>query len=178
MSRRQGKSQSGYSQLLEGSNLVSARAVNLNCHHKHCYHIAKAIRGMNAEDAKDYLEDVVSKKKAIPYQRRSRKGRGGNTMAGHRKGKLGPGKFPHKASLEFIKLINSAMDNARQRFDDIDAEDMVITHVAAHRGQVATNMRPRARGRATPSNHYQVNLEIFLEYFDEDEVLEQEDEDF
>jgi hypothetical protein len=64
------------------------------------------------------------------------------------------------------------------RFDDIDAEDMVITHVAAHRGQVATNMRPRARGRATPSNHYQVNLEIFLEYFDEDEVLEQEDEDF
>ena len=55
---------------------------------------------------------------------------------------------------------------------------MVITHVAAHRGQVATNMRPRARGRATPSNHYQVNLEIFLEYFDEDEVLEQEDEDF
>ena len=99
-------------------------------------------------------------------------------MAGHRKGKLGPGKFPHKASLEFIKLINSAMDNARQRFDDIDAEDMVITHVAAHRGQVATNMRPRARGRATPSNHYQVNLEIFLEYFDEDDELGQDDEDF
>ena len=57
------------------------------------------------------------------------------------------------------------MENARQRFDTIDAEDMTITHVAAHRGQVATNWRPRAMGRATPSNHYQVNLEIFLEHF-------------
>jgi large subunit ribosomal protein L22 len=169
MSRKQGSSQSGYTQLLEGSNLVSARAVNLDCHHKHCYHIAKAIRGMNVETAINYLEDVVDKKRAIPYQRRSRKGRGGNTMAGHRKGKMGPGKFPNKASKEFIKLINSAMDNARQRFDTIDPEDMVITHVAAHRGQVSTNWRPRARGRATPSNHYQVNLEIFIEYFDEED---------
>ena len=169
MSRTRGNPQHGYTQLLEGSNLVTARAVNLDCHHKHCYHIAKAIRGMNAETAVDYLEDVVQKKRAIPYQRRSRKGRGGNTMAGHRKGKMGPGKFPNKASKEFIKLINSAMDNARQRYDTIDPEDMVITHVAAHRGQVSTNWRPRARGRATPSNHYQVNIEIFLEFFDDEE---------
>ena len=97
-------------------------------------------------------------------------------MAGHRKGKMGPGKFPNKASREFIKLLNGAMDNARQRFDDIDAEDMVITHVAAHRGQVATNMRPRAMGRATTSNHYQVTLEIFLEYFgDDDEEIGEEE---
>ena len=177
MSRIQGKSQSGYTQLLQGSNLVTARAVNIDCHHKHCYHISKAIRGMNAELAIQYLEDVIDKKRAIPYQRRSRKGRGGNTMAGHRKGKMGPGKVPNKASKEFIKLINSAMDNARQRYDTIDPEDMMITHVAAHRGQVSTNWRPRARGRASPSNHYQVNLEIFLEFFgDEDE--DSEDEDF
>ena len=176
MSRIQGKSQSGYTQLLEGSNLVSARAVNIDCHHKHCYHIAKAIRGMNADLAIQYLEDVIDKKRAIPYQRRSRKGRGGNTMAGHRKGKMGPGKFPNKASKEFIKLINSAMDNARQRYDTIDPEDMIITHVAAHIGQVSTNWRPRAMGRASPSNHYQVNLEIFLEFFgDEDEDIEDED---
>ena len=176
MSRTRGNPQNGYTQLLEGSNLVTARAVNLDCHHKHCYHIAKAIRGMNAEIAVDYLEAVVQKKRAIPYQRRSRKGRGGNTMAGHRKGKMGPGKFPNKASKEFIKLINSAMDNARQRYDTIDPEDMVITHVAAHRGQVSTNWRPRARGRATPSNHYQVNLEIFLEFFDNEEEDSGEEE--
>ena len=90
MSRRSGSSQSGYTQLLEGSNLVTARAVNIDVHHKHCYHIAKALRGMNAAAAIKYLEDVIDKKRAIPYTRRSRRGRGGNTMAGHRKGKMGP----------------------------------------------------------------------------------------
>ena len=38
-------------------------------------------------------------------------------MAGHRKGKMGPGRYPYKASREFVKLINSAMENARQRYD-------------------------------------------------------------
>ena len=59
MSRRSGNSQSGYTQLLEGSNLVTARAVNIEAHHKHCYHIAKALRGMNAAAAIKYLEDVI-----------------------------------------------------------------------------------------------------------------------
>ncbi len=95
-------------------------------------------------------------------------------MAGHRKGKMGPGKYPNKASKEFIKLINSAMENARQRFDTIDPEDMTITHLAAHRGQIQRHWRPRAQGRATPKNHYQVNLEIFLEFFGE----EDEEDDF
>ena len=75
---------------------------------------------------------------------------------------MGPGAYPYKASNEFIRLINSAMDNARQRYDTIDLEEMIITHLAAHRGQISRGFRPRARGRASPKNHYQVNLEIFL----------------
>ena len=169
MSRITGKSQSGYTQLLEGSNLVSARAVNVDVHQKHCLHIAKALRGMNAADAISYLEDVIAEKKAIPYTRRTRRGRGGNTMAGHRKGKMGPGKYPRKASKVFIKLINSAMDNARQRYDTIEPDEMIITHLASHRGQIHRGWRPRAQGRATPENHYQVNIEIFLEHFGEEE---------
>ena len=165
MSREAGQPQSGYTQLLEGSNLATARLVNVDMHHKHCYQVAKFIRGMNVMDAIDYLERVIDKKVAIPYTRRSRKGKGGNTMAGHRKGKMGPGRYPNRASKEFIKLIKSAMGNARQRYDTIDAEDMMITHCAAHRGQIHSGWRPRARGRATPKNHYQVNLEIFLEHF-------------
>ena len=65
------------------------------------------------------------------------------------------------------------MDNARHEHDDIEPEDMVITHVAAHRGQIKKGWIPRARGRATPSNHYQTNLELFLE----DLSSEVEDED-
>ena len=173
MSRNQGQPQSGYTQLLEGAFLATARAVNVDVHHKHCYHIAKFIRGKTTVQAIDYLERVMRKQVAIPYTRRSRKGKGGNTMAGHRKGKMGPGAYPYKASREFIRLINSAMDNARQRYETIDPDEMVITHVAAHRGQISRGFRPRARGRATPKNHYQVNLEIFIEHFGE-EVEEDE----
>ena len=91
------------------------------------------------------------------------------------KGGVGPGRYPVKASREIIKLIESAMDNARHQYEDIDAEEMEITHIAAHRGQIRKGWIPRARGRATPSNHYQVNLEIFLEDFNTvDDELEDE----
>ena len=74
-------------------------------------------------------------------------------------------RFPAKASREFIKLIRSAVENARHQFDDldIDPEDLHITHCAAHRGQQRRRFMPRARGRATPKNHYEVNLELFIE---------------
>ena len=93
-------------------------------------------------------------------------------MVGHRKGGVGPGRYPVKASRAIIKLIQSAMENARHQYEDVEPEDMEITHIAAHRGQIKKGFIPRARGRATPSNHYRVNLEIFLEDFSvqEDEL--------
>ena len=57
-------------------------------------------------------------------------------MVGHRKGKIGPGRYPVKGSRAFIKLIESAMENARHQYEDVDAEEMEITHIAAHRGQI------------------------------------------
>jgi large subunit ribosomal protein L22 len=52
---------------------------------------------------------------------------------------------------------------------------MVISHIAAHRGSIRRGWVPRARGRATPKNHYQVNLEVFLEATD---AYEAEEDDF
>ena len=96
-------------------------------------------------------------------------------MAGHRKGAMGPGRYPVKASMVFIKLIQSAMDNARQHHEDIEPEGMLISHIAAHRGEIHEGRRPRARGRATPKNHYQVNLEIFLEAYGDDDAEDEEE---
>ena len=110
--------------------------------------------------------DIRAKAEAIPYRLGSgnkKRKRSGPSMVGHRKGGMGPGRYPVKASRVVIKLLNSAMDNARHQHEDIDAEDMIISHIAAHRGTIKRGFMPRARGRATPKNHYQVNLEVFLE---------------
>ncbi len=121
---------------------------------------------------------IKKQAKAIPFRKGSgnklRK-RNGPGKVGHRKGGIGPGRYPVKAAMKFIKLINSAAENARHRYDDIDANDMFITHCAAHRGRISRGWIPRAQGRATPKNHYQVNLEIFIEDFSSDD-MEDEDE--
>lgn len=170
--RRERLPQKGFTQPLQGSRLAVARAVNLDMHHKHTVALCRFLKERTAGEAIEVLEDIKEQRTAVPYTRGAGGGqggrfgrRGGGRSAGHRKGKVGPGRYPRKASGELQRLIRSAMDNAVQQYEDVDADNMVITHFAAHRGQVRRNWRPRARGRATPHNHYQVNLEIFLEDF-------------
>jgi large subunit ribosomal protein L22 len=174
--RRKQLPQSGYTQLLQGSRLATARSVQVDMHVKHCFEVCRAIKNKTAGEAIAFLNqvlkidsnraDVRRKAAAVPFRLGSgnkRKRRSGPSMVGHRKGGIGPGRFPVKASREIIKVIESAMENARYQYEDIDAEEMLITHIAAHRGRIRKGWIPRARGRATPSNHYQVNLEVFLE---------------
>ena len=174
--RRKQLPQSGYTQLLQGSRLATARPVQVDMHVKHCSEVCRAVKNKTAGEAIAFLNqvlkidsnraDVRRKAAAVPFRLGSgnkRKRRSGPSMVGHRKGGIGPGRFPVKASREIIKVIESAMENARYQYEDIDAEEMLITHIAAHRGRIRKGWIPRARGRATPSNHYQVNLEVFLE---------------
>ena len=180
--------QKGFTQPLQGNRLSLARAPNVDVHVKACFEICRTVRGMTAGAAVRKLEkvllidsdrpDIRAKAEAIPYRLGSgnkKRKRSGPSMVGHRKGGMGPGRYPVKASRVVIKLLNSAMDNARHQHEDIDAEDMFITHIAAHRGTIKRCFMPRARGRATPKNHYQVNLEVFLEAPDSYDV---EDDEF
>jgi large subunit ribosomal protein L22 len=157
--RRKQLPQSGYTQLLQGSRLATARSVQVDMHVKHCFEVCRAIKNKTAGEAIAFLNqvlkidsnraDVRRKAAAVPF----RLGSGNKRKR----------RFPVKASREIIKVIESAMENARYQYEDIDAEEMLITHIAAHRGRIRKGWIPRARGRATPSNHYQVNLEVFLE---------------
>lgn len=145
----------GYSMQVEGENVARAKANELSISPKHSIEIAKFIKGMKADVAIEYLEAVVAKKKAIPFRRF-------NMDVAHKKGLSGwdAGRYPVKASGEFIKLINQAKKNAE--YAGLDPEKLVIVHMSANRGRAMRAIFPRAMGRATPKMRESVNVELIV----------------
>ncbi len=134
-SKRSALPQKGYTQLLQGSHLATARTVDVDMHVKHCFEIARYIKHMKAGKAINFLNqvlridsdrpDIRRKAVAVPFRLGSgnlKKKRSGPSMVGHRKGGIGPGRFPVKASRAILKLRESAMENARHQYEDVHAE--------------------------------------------------------
>ncbi len=71
----------------------SSRAMGTEQHisPKHALEICGAIRGMHAEVAKAYLEDVIAKKRPVPFKHHNKK-------VPHRRGLVGwdAGKYPRR----------------------------------------------------------------------------------
>jgi large subunit ribosomal protein L22 len=145
----------GYSMQIEGENLARAKANEVSVSPKHCMEIARFIRGMKADAALEYLEAVVAKKKAIPFKHF-------NMDVAHKRGLEGwdAGRYPVKASGEFITLIKAAEKNGE--YAGLDTAKLVIVHVQANRGRSMRSVFPRAMGRATPKVRETVNLELIL----------------
>ncbi len=117
--------------------------------------IARAIKGMEAGAAVAYLEAVVAGDRSIPMKRHS-------DGVGHRSDIDGwdAGRYPKKAGEAFLDLLENAIGNAD--YQGHDGESMTIAHVAAHKVGESLGRKPRARGRATPWNATQVDVEIVL----------------
>lgn len=149
----------GYTQEIDPE--ISARAIGreMPISPRHSIMICKHIRGWRLERAKDFLADVIKLKAAVPITRY-----GG---AGHRRGKLGPGRYPEKAARQILKVLEGAEANAE--YKGLVTEDMVVAHIAAHRGRSWEGRFPRARGRATPKIRETVNVEVILREAEERE---------
>jgi large subunit ribosomal protein L22 len=136
---------------------VSARAIAYELHvsPKHAVEICREIRGKDAPEAKDYLEDVVNLRKPVPFKRYKRK-------VGHRSGIKGwdAGRYPKKAASEILRLIESAEKNAE--YKGLDPEELMIAHIAAHRGRKIRGIMPRAFGRATAKDTETATIEVIL----------------
>ncbi len=120
--------------------------------------ICNHINGMKLEAAKSFLEDVIDKKKAVPYYRYRGK-------VGHRKQLQGhdAGRFPEKAAGEILKILSSVEANAE--FKGLYADRLKIVHMAAHRGRVIRKFIPRAFGRASPYYKHLTHIEVAVEEY-------------
>ena len=115
---------------------------------KYSVEICRFVKNKKVSLAKNMLQEVVDKKRAIPFRRY-------DFDLGHKK-KIGPGRYPEKASKEFIKLIESAEANAQ--FKGINTSNLIITHISAHNAGKSWHYGRKSRRRMK-----RTNVEIFVE---------------
>ncbi len=115
---------------------------------KNSVEIAKMIKGMAIEKAKNQLKEVIGLKKAVPYTRF-------NDDVAHRKGIGGPGRFPQKTAKEILKILEAAEVNAQ--FKGLDTNSMAIKHICAHKAA-----RPWKHGRQGRRKAKRTHFEIIL----------------
>jgi large subunit ribosomal protein L22 len=145
-----------YSQKIKGDTVAKAKANELNMSPKHSIEIATFIRHQRVNDAIAYLNEVVKLKKAIPFRRFNRN-------VAHKRGLPGnwdAGRYPVKASKEYLRILESVKKNAE--YLGLDAENLEIIHSSANRGRAQKAFFPRAMGRATPKVRESVNIEIVV----------------
>jgi large subunit ribosomal protein L22 len=144
----------GYSKEIDPERSAQAIGRELRISFKHSVEICHTLRGMNIENAKKYLEDVIKLEKPVPFRRYKR-------CVGHRKGKgFGPGRYPQNAAKAILKLIEGVESNAE--YKGLDPDSMVISHISANRGRVFQGWHPRARGRSSPWNVETTNVEVIV----------------
>ena len=115
---------------------------------KFCIEICNFIREMGTSNAKKILQDVVDGKRAVPFKIF-------NDGLSHKR-KIGPGRYPIKATTEIIGLIESAEANAQ--FKGLNTSDLCITHINAHLAS-----RPWRYGRQRRRKAKRTHIEIIVE---------------
>lgn len=120
--------------------------------HKHAREVAVAIKGMPIEKARDYLQAVTHKDRAVAFRRFK-------NQVGHRSDPgMMSGRYPQKAAHEFIKVIDNLESNAEYKGMDLDR--LRIINATVHKGVSVKRFIPRAMGRATPKNNILTHVEL------------------
>lgn len=153
----------GYTGNYDPERMARATGKELHISAKHSVEICRAIRGLPITSAIDLLENVISKKEALPFRRFIRCVPHRRTN-GFSKRRTGPGRYPVKAAKAILRVIESAQANADKAIDDLtDTDDLRIVTSAASRGRVIKGYMPRAHGRWERFDEDTVNIEIILE---------------
>jgi large subunit ribosomal protein L22 len=120
--------------------------------HKHAREIAVKIKGMSIDTARDYLQDVIRLKRAVPFRRY-------HNEVGHKSDTgVMSGRYPQKAATEFVKLIDNLESNAEYRGMDLDR--LKIINATVHKGRKLQRFTPRAMGRASPKVDILTHVEL------------------
>ena len=139
---------------LEKTAKASGREIRVSP--KHAREVCKTIKGMKLDQAKDYLKQVMLKKKPVPFTRFNKK-------VGHRHGleNAFAGRYPVNAAQQILRVLEGAEANAE--YKGLDMENLRIVHASAYPGMKIKRFIPRAFGRSSPRNKTLSHVELVLE---------------
>ena len=120
--------------------------------HKHAREVAVSLKGLSIEKARDYLQAVINKKRAVRFGRYK-------NQVGHKSDPgMMAGRYPQKTAKEFIKVLDNLESNAEYKGMDLDR--LRIVNATVHKGVIVKRFIPRAMGRATPKNNVLTHVEL------------------
>lgn len=145
-----------YNKKYDADRTVRATGKEMRVSIKDSVEICRELRGKRLSYAKQYLQDVIDMKKAVPYMR-NKKG------IAHRKGLTRgfAGAYPQKTSTYILKILENAESNAE--FKGLDTERLFIKHLQAKKGRTIKGFIARAFGRASPHNTGTTHIEVWLD---------------
>ena len=141
---------------LDAEKTVKASGREIRVSPKHAGEVCKTIKGMKLDQAKEYLRQVMAKKKPVPYRRYKKK-------IGHRRGmqKAYAGRYPVKTAQKILKVLEGAEANAE--YKGLDVERLRIIHASAYPGMKIKRYIQRAFGRSSPRFETLCHVELVLE---------------
>ena len=120
--------------------------------HKHAREVAVSIKGLSIEKARDFLQAVINKERAVAFRRFK-------NQVGHKSDPgMMSGRYPQKTAKEFIKVLDNLESNAEYKGMDLDR--LKIINATVHKGVVIKRFTPRAMGRATAKNDVLTHVEL------------------
>merc|ERR1711865_1237574 len=111
-----------------------AKGSDLRVHFKNTRETAMAIKGLSLERAKSYMEDVMEKKRAIPFRRYC----GG------------------------VGRTSQAYAEANAEMKDLETDKLFITHIQVNRAVQQRRRTYRAHGRINPYMSSPCHIEMIL----------------
>merc|ERR1719498_1013326 len=152
------------------SKSCKALGVDLRVHFKNTYETAQAIKGMNLQNAKKYLEDVCEKKQCVPF--RVFTGCIGRTPQA-KAFKMSQGRWPVKSCKIILDLLKNAESNAE--FKNLDTDNLSIEHIQVNATQKGRRRTYRAHGRINAYMSSPCHVEMILA--EKEEAVEKAQED-
>jgi large subunit ribosomal protein L22 len=141
---------------LDPDKTAKASGRELRVSPKHAREVCKTIKGMKLDQAKEYLRQVMAKKKPVPFRRYKKN-------VGHRHGieKAFAGRYPVKTAQKILRVLESAEINAE--YKGLDVERLRIIHASAYPGMKIKGYIERAFGRSSPRFETLCHVELVLE---------------